>query len=134
MLDHALTLQRLLRDHRKPRAELDVLASAKLRRVLRNAMSVPYYRDIMRAAGYDPMRDFGGPGDLSLFPPLRKTSIKSSPESFVRQADTDRLEAFFRDHTSGSTGTPMSVYRTRRERQPSRPPRRGRGNRTPAVP
>ncbi|MBK8401749.1 MAG: hypothetical protein IPL29_12035 [Propionivibrio sp.] len=76
----------------------------------------PHYREQMQKAGYDPQRDFSGPQDLSILAVTVKTDIKSSPESFVRAEESDRLARYFSDRTSGSTGMPLTVYRSPKER------------------
>jgi phenylacetate-coenzyme A ligase PaaK-like adenylate-forming protein len=79
-------------------------------------MSVPYYGEAMRKAGYDPLSDFGGIEDLSVLPITRKADIKARPEAFVQSAESGELERYFLDRTSGSTGIPLTVYRSPGER------------------
>jgi phenylacetate-CoA ligase len=79
-------------------------------------MTVPHYGAKMRQAGYDPRRDYRGPEDLSLFAVTNKANLKADPMAFVQESEAGRLSAFFYDRTSGSTGTPLTVYRAPRER------------------
>jgi phenylacetate-CoA ligase len=100
--------------HSHSRVMADV--PAKLQRLLTAAMSVPYYAEHMRSAGYDPVRDFRGPQDLSLLPIVRKSDIKAAPDAFVQASEAGQLGRYFSDRTSGSTGTPLTVFRCPRER------------------
>lgn len=113
----AIALLRLLRDARRSQSALAPAIHAKLKKLLMAAASVPHYRDQMRQAGYDPARDYRGPGDLSLLAITRKTDIKASPLNFVQAGEVDRLDQYFSDRTSGSTGMPLTVYRAPRERE-----------------
>lgn len=106
----------LLLDARRSRSGLEAIISGRLKKVLVAAMSVPHYREQMRNAGYDPRHDFSGPEDLRILAVTRKADIKSSPQSFVQENEADRLQTYFSDRTSGSTGMPLTVYRFPDER------------------
>ncbi len=106
----------LLLDARRPRSRLERIISFRLRKVLVAALSVPHYREQMRNAGYDPRRDFSGLENLKILAVTRKADIKSSPQSFVQINEADRLQTYFSDRTSGSTGMPLTVYRSSNER------------------
>lgn len=110
------SISRLLWSTRRSRSELDAIIAVRLRKVLVAALSVPHYREQMRNAGYDPQRDFSGPEDLRVLAVTRKDDIKSSPQSFVQINEADRLQRYFSDRTSGSTGMPLTVYRSPDER------------------
>ncbi len=109
-------MAQLVRDSRLGRRELDTLAATRLKSVLINAMAVPHYAEQMRKAGFDPRRDFRSLKDLSVLPITKKADIKASPSSFVQAAEAGRLDRYFSDRTSGSTGIPLTVYRSPRER------------------
>ncbi len=81
------------------------------------AASVPHYAEQMRRAGYDPQRDFSGMGDLSLLAVTHKADLKVAPLDFVRASEEGHLQEYFFDRTSGSTGMPLSVYRSPWERE-----------------
>jgi len=69
----------------------------------------------MQSVGYDPVQDYRGPEDLSRLPITTKEILKQrGSEAFVRE-DSD-LSRCFSDATSGSTGIPITVYRTSYER------------------
>jgi len=78
----------------------DALA-ALLRRA---AARVPYYRELWRGRG-------GDPGDLGSWPVLTKEQVRRDPLAFL--AD-DRPGRMFPEHTSGSTGTPLRLWWSRR--------------------
>jgi phenylacetate-coenzyme A ligase PaaK-like adenylate-forming protein len=107
----------LLRDARRSQAALAPGIHARLSKLLVAATAVPHYREQMRQAGYDPARNFNGPEDLSILAITRKSDIKASPLNFVQAGESARLEHFFSDRTSGSTGMPLTVYRSPRERE-----------------
>lgn len=75
----------------------------------RAATRVPYYRDYWRDR-----RDGGAKANwevLENWPILEKEDIRANPEAFI--ADDCRKSRMFRDHTSGTTGTPLTIYQTR---------------------
>lgn len=96
--------------------ELRELQERKLRRIVHHACTrVPFYRQRFQAAGVDP-EDIRTVDDLKHLPVTTKQDLQS--------AGTERILASGVDQTScrailtgGSTGTPLSVYLTRRESQ-----------------
>jgi phenylacetate-CoA ligase len=83
----------------------------KLRRLVRHAATrVPFYRDRFRAAGVDP-ESVRTVADLSALPLTSKEELQSVPrEARVTEGvDFDRL---VRRRTSGSTASPLSIFRT----------------------
>lgn len=109
-------LLRLLQESRLGPKELSPIISSRLKRLLSKASTVPFYRQVIQQAGYIPALDYSGPADLSIFPVTRKSDIKANPMVFVQTAEAMRLDQYFSDRTSGSTGTPLAVYRAPRER------------------
>jgi phenylacetate-CoA ligase len=95
---------------------LDTIARQRLKSVLVSAyLHVPYYRESMRSAGYNPVRDFRGSTDLACLPITTKKILKENGiTEFIRHG-TD-LSKCFKDTTSGSTGVPLSIYRDAYER------------------
>jgi phenylacetate-CoA ligase len=89
---------------------------AKLQKVLVAAMSVPRHMEEMHRLGYDPVRDFRGIDDLRQLPITRKADINACPDAFVQSSESGRLERYFSDRTSGSTGVPLAVFRSPSER------------------
>lgn len=116
IFSNTAALARLLRDSRRSPSQLQPIIEKRLQQVLIAAMTVPRHGEIMRQAGYDPKHDFSGLTDLSILPPMTKSELKQSPKKFVQQNASERLNNFFEDHTSGSTGTPLTVYRSPKER------------------
>src|SRR5687767_5318562 len=88
---------------------------ARIRRLLLAARTVPYYRRQMEKAGYDPLRNFGGASDLAILGVTPKGDVQADPQAFL-QDGTGIGDAYFSDHTSGSTGIPLRVYRSAPER------------------
>ncbi len=75
----------------------------------RAATRVPYYR-----AYWESMRQRGEPADWSVlanWPVLEKATVRSAPERFV--ADDCLRSRLVRMHTSGSTGSPLPLWKSR---------------------
>ena len=114
-LSNAAALAQLMMAVRSPADERALRINDRLKRVLIAAKRVPFYREQMDRAGYDPVRDFSGPDDLSVLRVTQKSDVKAAPHAFL-QDDCGPLAAYFSDRTSGSTGVPLVVYRSSRER------------------
>ena len=80
-----------------------------LRRMVRHcADHVPYYRNLFRERGIDP-GSIRAPEDLSKLPVLEKSVLRTATRSLVDdRLDPDRL---IPGHTSGTTGSPLVLYR-----------------------
>ena len=72
---------------------------------------VPYYRETMDRLGLSP-EEFGSAKDLARLPLLERAQVQRDPEYFVSTAEP--LARHLRLHTSGSTGTPCTLYHHRR--------------------
>lgn len=83
--------------------------SERLRRLLGRARStVPYYRDLSIGRGKSGSR----PGrDLAEWPILTKSTLRARPERFL--ADDCRPGRMIQEHTSGSTGSPLTLWWSR---------------------
>ena len=116
MLNNLRAFHQVMRDIKLPRAKLNDLINKRLREVLVSAyLNVPYYREVMRSVGYDPKKDYSGPSDLQVLPITTKEDIKERGiTSFIREGTN--LSKVFSDSTSGSTGIPLRIYKTRYER------------------
>lgn len=111
ILSDALAMRRVMRDYRRTRTELAPHVDRRLRNVLLAAhRHVPFYRESMKALGYDPARDYAGVQDLARLPVITRSMLREHGErAFVREgADLSR---YFKDATSGSTGQPLRVWR-----------------------
>jgi len=111
MIRNASALMQVMRESGISRVELQPRVRERLRKTLVTAFRhVPYYRETMKAAGYDPERDFNGPADLQKLPILTKQTIQElGTEAFLnRKADLSRC---IFDRTSGSTGRPLEIWR-----------------------
>jgi len=84
----------------------------RLREVLAVAWEAPHYRAAFQAAGLTPA-DLAAlhPDDLSRLPVIDKDSVRRAPESFCPGGAPARGAAAF--STSGSTGTPLTLYNDR---------------------
>ncbi len=87
--------------------EWDSWQTEQLDKVLtRAARFVPHYRRL-----WDERKSEGTNGawrNLDNWPVLRKETVRNDPESFL--AEGRRAKKLFRFHTSGSTGTPLSLW------------------------
>ena len=114
-VSNAAALAQLMMAVRTPAEERASKINERLQRALIAAKRVPYYREQMDRAGYDPVRDFRGADDLSVLRVTQKSDVKAAPQAFL-QEDCAPLSTYFSDRTSGSTGIPLVVYRSPRER------------------
>ncbi len=105
-----------MHDAALPASELEKLVHRRLKSVLSSAyLKVAYYREIMKAAGYNPINDYTGPGDLIHLPITTKRTLKQRDVSEFVQNGINPADCF-KDSTSGSTGIPLLIYRNARER------------------
>lgn len=118
MFEQISAMGQVLRDQRYPPEVVQKIAHKRLRAVLISAFDhTPYYREAMRAVGYNPRSDFRGPEDLMQLPILSKKILKeTTTRAFIRESDWDHLDGCFSDVTSGTTGLPLIVYRDRYSR------------------
>jgi len=83
----------------------------KTRELLRHAMQhVPYYRELFRNIGFKPER-LQSLDDLKIIPPLSKTTVQDNPTAFVDERVP--LKSLSRKTTGGSSGIPLTIYRSR---------------------
>jgi phenylacetate-CoA ligase len=99
----------MLRQERMSRDELNALRAAKTRRLVDECLHhVPYYGDLMRAAGLSP-DTVRGPQDLEVLPLLDKPIIRAQRSRMLNQAAPPST---YHEHTTGgSTGNPLDFYR-----------------------
>ncbi len=95
------------------REQFDGYMAEQLRAVLlRAAAEVPYYGRTWPASYLDPARLARmETADLSGLPIIRKADVRDCPEDFVSRA-AGPLSRLHRYYTSGSTGTPLTVFYT----------------------
>lgn len=100
-----------MRGTKLPLSELNKVVHKRLKDILVSAYRhVPYYRDLMQNVGYDPVRDYRGPEDLSKLPVTTKKVLKQRDiTEFIKEGSD--LSKCFTDLTSGSTGIPLTIYR-----------------------
>lgn len=101
LLEHLHDLEHL------PPAGLGAYQAERLKWVIRRAaLHVPHYRQLFARSGWSP-DSFAGVDDLSRLPLLDKATVRARPADFR----DDRAWLAVRAHTSGSTGTPLTVWR-----------------------
>ena len=82
----------------------------RLRAMIEHAYeTVPYYNQVMRKRGLTP-KDIQTQDDLVKLPVVRKVDVKRDPGQFVSRKF--RRLSLRRSLTSGTTGTPLTVYLT----------------------
>lgn len=92
-------------------SDFEALQRERLNDFIQHAYTnVPYYHDLFRKIGIQP-KDVRVPTDLKKVPILEKSTFRKEPERFLAQNFRRRL--LIPVHTSGTTGTPMTVYLTR---------------------
>lgn len=118
MLNNIIALNQVLTDVKKSRPELAQLINKRMKSVLVSAYKhVPYYKELMLKAQYNPVVDFSGPEDLQLLPINNKAILKEeSFENLIIEGEYKNLSKYFSDSTSGSTGEPFTIYRYPYER------------------
>lgn len=116
MLQKVIAFCSVLRQVKFTQRELDNLVYRKLKSVLISAFkTVPYYQETMKKIGYDPTVDYRGPSDLEKMPITTKKDLKEKGKSQFIMQGTDTQNCFS-DSTSGSTGIPITIYRSSYER------------------
>gem|GEM_PF-1902933 len=107
----------LLADSGRSSSDLAGTVQNRVRKLMMAAATVPRHREAMQHTGYDPQHDFSGIADLSRLPVMTKEELKAAPENFLQEDYAHRLAGCFSDRTSGSTGMPLTVCRSKRERE-----------------
>jgi phenylacetate-CoA ligase len=104
--DTARRLRELERSQWVDGAGLEALQAERLRRFLaRIGGTVPYYRELFQARGFDPAT-VRGAGDLARLPLLGKSDIRARPDAFRRPG----AKGLVKNSTGGSTGEPLQFY------------------------
>lgn len=94
--------------------ELEALQLARLQRLITHSYEkVPYYRKLFDSVGFRPQH-LKRLSDLEAVPVTSRQALQKIPrtEMIAHGMDPTRLR---KSQTSGSTGVPLQVYRTRRE-------------------
>jgi phenylacetate-CoA ligase len=116
MIADLWTLRTLLRNRWLSADELNALQERKLAAVIHHAYEkVPYYRALFKSVGLVP-HDIRTVEDLRHVPITTKAQVNAAGVLGVTAQGTD-LGACVVAKTSGSTGAPLTTYRTRREVQ-----------------
>jgi len=90
-----------------PEARLRELQLERLRTLLQRVQAkVPYYRDLLRELGFDPLRDLQSLDDLRRLPLTDKATIRQAGER-MKAEDAVGLARF---NTGGSSGEPLIFF------------------------
>ncbi|MEJ2719148.1 MAG: AMP-binding protein [Deltaproteobacteria bacterium] len=104
-------LRRILNNRKLSRAELEAERERRLRKVILNAYEhVPYYRSLFESAGISP-EDIETVDDLTKVPMTTKDDVRAGGTQGMI-ADWARVPSLVSKRTSGSTGEPLTVYRS----------------------
>lgn len=94
--------------------ELEQLQQRKLQKIIKHAYErVRYYHQLFDSAGIDP-EDIKGTEDLRFIPITSRRRIQSLPINEIVARDV-KLSKCYRVRTSGSTGIPLEVIKSRQE-------------------
>jgi len=108
-------LRRLMKERHLPAQEIKRLQFQRLKALLCDAYKThPFYRNRFDAAGFDPFT-MQSPEEIQRLPILHKDEYRQFTNNIARQHPA-RLNTWYRDGTSGSTGMPLTIYRTWDER------------------
>lgn len=95
--------------------KLRKIQDIRLRKILIHAYrNFAFYRKRFDTAGFNPF-DYGDISDLRKLPILSKEEYRDFTQHLVR-SDPEKYKGWYVDGTSGSTGIPLKIYRTWRER------------------
>jgi phenylacetate-CoA ligase len=102
-------LDELLKSQWYSAGELEELQREKLSLLIRHCYErVPYYRSLMKELGLTP-QDVRSPADLAKLPYLTKETLRTRADEFI--AEGLRKSSLYVGETSGTTGTPLTLYR-----------------------
>lgn len=115
IFDSLNTLAKFKKNQYLSPVELKQYQDTRLRNLVRHAYEkVKYYRNLFDSANLSP-EDVGGIDDLYKIPITSKQDIKKIPQEDLVDASVD-LSQCIKKYTSGSTGNPMKIYLSPRER------------------
>lgn len=96
----------------QPREELERRRDRAVRETVHYAAChVPYYRDLFRQEGIDPL-EIRSAGDLARLPVVSRSDVVAEPSRY--RADAAVVQAGVMLRSSGTTGTPLELYHDRR--------------------
>jgi len=108
-------LRRLLNESRLPPGKIHSIRFSRLKALLCDAYTThPFYRERFDNAGFDPFR-MRAIEEIERLPVLTKEEYRDFTQRFF-QKHPEQCKAWYRDGTSGSTGMPLTIYRTWDER------------------
>jgi phenylacetate-CoA ligase len=103
-----LLQRRLIRNEKLNPEEIESLQTTKLKHVITQAyQNVPYYQKLFDQIGFKPSH-LKSKADLNELPLLDKQTLRERKDDFV--ASNCNRKLLFKGSTSGSTGSPLSLY------------------------
>lgn len=115
MLNNIKAMWQVMHDIKLSSNKKEQLVKKRLERVLVLAYRhVPYYRNMMKNIGYNPITDYKGPEDLIRFPITTKKDIKANDSAMFLKEGID-FKKLYATSTSGSTGIPLKIFLSRNE-------------------
>jgi phenylacetate-CoA ligase len=116
LLSSLYNLYRLRRNQWSKTSELEEIQQGKLRRIIKHAYeNVKYYRKLFDSAGVKP-EDIQRVEDLSKIPITTKSQLQELSLDEIIANGVD-IEKCVKVRTSGSTGTPLDIIFTKKERE-----------------
>jgi phenylacetate-CoA ligase len=104
--EHALTRELITAARRWSSSEVAQYQGDRVRQMVEHcSANVPYYRDLLASARLLP-RDIRSVADLAKLPVLEKERVRIEHERLV----ADGATSYWKQYTSGSTGTPLAVH------------------------
>ncbi len=114
MIRELLELARVYRSRKSSPQDLEILRTARLRAVIRNAYDhAPYYRSLLERAGLT-SSDIHSMEDIRKLPVITKEDLRQAGLHNISAGWAD-LSSCATSTTNGSTGEPITVYRTKAE-------------------
>jgi len=108
-------LRRLAKESKLPAEDTKRLQFHRLKTLLCDAYTThPFYKNRFDAAGFDPFA-MQSPEEIERIPILNKDEYREFT-NHICQHHPHRVSAWYRDGTSGSTGMPLTIFRTWDER------------------
>ncbi len=101
--------RRLMRQQQMDAEQLAGLRREKTQRLVRECLrNIPYYGELMRAAGIE-AEEVRGPEDLGVLPILDKETVRRESARMLNRAAPP--SSYFPHNSGGSTGMPLDFYR-----------------------
>jgi len=111
-----MTLHRLRKNQWLKPSELEEIQRRKLKRIIKHAYeNVKYYRKLFDSVGVKP-EDIRTVEDLCKIPILTKSQLQNLPKDEITAQNFEK-KRFVTERTSGSTGMPLDIILTEKEKE-----------------